>query len=131
MIVFSSVNCICILKLRLSLITNVKFNNSKNYFFNWKVVVFTNITTHLFSIFIVSFVFYIMACNGLCVRYKAKRNSDSAARYTEGQKRCTTCEIFIRWDNAYCPCCNYKLRTRSFRGLRMREIQRESHITRY
>ena len=50
----------------------------------------------------------------------------------EGQKRCSVCEIFIQWDgNPYCPCCNYKLRTRSFRGWGMRKKYKEDTIKRY
>ena len=74
----------------------------------------------------------IMSCNGICERYRAKRNYNIPSRYTEGQKRCSVCEIFIKWDeNIYCPCCNYKLRTRSFRGFKMRKKQREEIINRY
>lgn len=73
-----------------------------------------------------------ISCNGICVRYKAKRNHNVPSRYKERQKRCTTCEIFINWDKtSYCPCCNYKLRTRSFRGWEMRRKHREATIKRY
>ena len=73
-----------------------------------------------------------MGCKGVCIRFKAKRNHDSPSRYREGQKRCTVCEIFINWNNnIYCPCCNYKLRTRSFRGWEMRKKYREQTIKRY
>ncbi len=59
-------------------------------------------------------------------------NRNIPSRYTEGQKRCSVCEIFIRWDgDPYCPCCNYKLRTRSFRGWGMRKKYREETIKRY
>jgi predicted amidophosphoribosyltransferase len=48
------------------------------------------------------------------------------------KKRCSVCEIFIKWDeNRYCPCCNYKLRTLSFRGFGMRKKYREEIINRY
>ena len=39
-----------------------------------------------------------MSCNGICERYRAKRNYNIPSRYTEGQKRCSVCEIFIKWD---------------------------------
>ncbi|MDQ4101194.1 MAG: hypothetical protein M3115_03285, partial [Thermoproteota archaeon] len=29
-----------------------------------------------------------------------------------GQKRCQICEIFIKWDGLWCPCCGYRLRTK-------------------
>ena len=73
-----------------------------------------------------------MSCNGVCERYRARRNHSIPSRYGEGQKRCSVCEIFIKWDeNSYCPCCNYKLRTRSFRGFGMRKKHREEIINRY
>lgn len=73
-----------------------------------------------------------MTCNGICVRYQAKRKSDSPSRYKEGQKRCSVCEIFIKWDESvHCPCCNYKLRTRSFRGFQKGKKAREMVIKRY
>ncbi|HZC20317.1 MAG TPA: hypothetical protein VE223_01595, partial [Nitrososphaeraceae archaeon] len=33
-------------------------------------------------------------------------------RYVSGQKRCQICEIFIKWDGLWCPCCGYRLRTK-------------------
>ena len=27
-------------------------------------------------------------------------------RYSTGQKRCQICEIFIKWDGLWCPCCS-------------------------
>lgn len=47
-------------------------------------------------------------CEGPCQRYKGTKKG-----YTDGQKRCSNCDIFIKWDGAYCPCCSIKLRTRS------------------
>jgi len=58
---------------------------------------------------------------GICEGFKAKRNPTIPSRYKEGQKRCSVCEIFVKWDETYCPCCNYKLKTRSFRGWEMRK----------
>ena len=49
-------------------------------------------------------------CNGVCSRYKITKPL-KGGRYTAGQKRCKTCEIFINWDGIRCPCCKYKLRT--------------------
>ena len=52
-----------------------------------------------------------MTCKGICIRHKAQKPSKSG-RYAVGQKRCQICEIFIRWDGFWCPCCGYRLRTR-------------------
>ena len=52
-----------------------------------------------------------MVCNGICTRYKAKSNLNRV-RYSNGQKRCNVCGIFVNWDGKYCPCCGICLRTR-------------------
>lgn len=51
------------------------------------------------------------SCNGICIRYKAHKIG-TAPRYSNGHKRCQTCEIFIKWKGLYCPCCRYRLRTK-------------------
>ena len=73
-----------------------------------------------------------MSCNGICTRFKAKRNPAIPSRYSDGQKRCSVCEIFIKCNDIYCPCCKYKVRIRSFRGLEVRKKgYREMNIKRY
>jgi predicted amidophosphoribosyltransferase len=52
-----------------------------------------------------------MTCKGICIRHKAMKPVGSG-RYSTGQKRCQVCEIFIKWDGLWCPCCGYRLRTR-------------------
>ena len=52
-----------------------------------------------------------MTCKGICVRHKAQKPVGSG-RYASGQKRCQICEIFIKWDGLWCPCCGYRLRTK-------------------
>jgi hypothetical protein len=52
-----------------------------------------------------------MTCKGICIRHKAQKPVRSG-RYATGQKRCQVCEIFIRWDGMWCPCCGYRVRTR-------------------
>ena len=59
-----------------------------------------------------------MVCKGICIRHKALKPVGSG-RYANGQKRCHICELFIRWDGPWCPCCGYKLRTRP-RNLRLK-----------
>ncbi|GFN40285.1 MAG: conserved hypothetical protein [Marine Group I thaumarchaeote] len=34
-------------------------------------------------------------------------------RYQVGQKRCNECDIFMKWDGLFCPCCNTRLRSNS------------------
>ena len=50
-----------------------------------------------------------MICKGICVRQKAHKPYCSG-RYAAGQKRCQICEIFIKWDGLWCPCCSCRLR---------------------
>ena len=55
--------------------------------------------------------FLPMTCKGICIRHKAQKPVGSG-RYASGQKRCQICEIFIKWDGLWCPCCGYRLRTK-------------------
>ncbi len=51
-----------------------------------------------------------MTCKGICVRYKAQKPVGTG-RYASGQRRCQICEIFIKWEGLWCPCCGQRLRT--------------------
>lgn len=53
-----------------------------------------------------------MTCKGICIQYKAPKHF-GIGRYISGQKRCKNCEIFIRWEGIWCPCCGCKLRLKS------------------
>jgi hypothetical protein len=50
-----------------------------------------------------------MVCKGICPRHRASKPVYSG-RYASGQKRCQGCEIFIKWDGLWCPCCGIRLR---------------------
>ena len=68
-----------------------------------------------------------MICKGICIYHKAKKES-IRGYYVSGQKRCQICEIFIKWDGLWCPCCGSKLRTgpRNMKyKIKMRVINRE------
>lgn len=52
----------------------------------------------------------LMACIGICPRYKARKEKSNESRYVNGQKRCQICSIFIAWDGLRCPCCGQRLR---------------------
>jgi uncharacterized Zn finger protein (UPF0148 family) len=52
-----------------------------------------------------------MVCKGICIRHKAS-GPISSGRYSTGQKRCQICDLFIKWDGIFCPCCGYRLRIR-------------------
>lgn len=51
-----------------------------------------------------------MACKGIHNRWKLKRKV-GGSNYAAG-KRCTTCEVFMKVEDLYCPCCGYKLRNK-------------------
>lgn len=51
-----------------------------------------------------------MTCKGICTNYKAKKSG--GLRYFVGQKYCTSCSIFIEWNDICCPCCKQKLRSK-------------------
>ena len=53
-----------------------------------------------------------MTCKGSCIRYKATKSSSYSSHYGLGHKRCSKCEIFIKWNGTHCPCCGITLRTR-------------------
>jgi hypothetical protein len=51
-----------------------------------------------------------LACKGISSRPKVTKPV-SSGRYSTGHKRCQVCEIFLKWDGLWCPCCGYRLRT--------------------
>lgn len=45
-----------------------------------------------------------------CISFKAPRVSGN--KYDAGHKKCTICDIWIKFDGVNCPCCSSLLRTR-------------------
>ena len=68
-----------------------------------------------------------MTCKGRCIRHKAQKPA-GCGRYVIGQKRCQVCELFIKWDGLWCPCCGYRLRTKP-RNLKYKAKLKESRET--
>lgn len=64
-----------------------------------------------------------MVCKGICPRYKALKPI-IGGRYENGQRRCQTCEIWLKWEGIWCPCCGYRLRTKP-RNKKYKERLRE------
>jgi hypothetical protein len=56
-----------------------------------------------------------MSCKGICIRHKVKKKF-GGGWYDLGAKRCSVCNIFIKWDEIRCPCCNNVLRTQPNTG---------------
>ena len=50
-----------------------------------------------------------MVCKGICIRHKANKPY-CPGRYTVGQKRCQICEMYLKWNGFWCPCCGCRLR---------------------
>ncbi|HEU4605648.1 MAG TPA: hypothetical protein VFS46_05360, partial [Nitrososphaera sp.] len=54
-----------------------------------------------------------------------------SGRYASGQKGCQICEIFIKWDGLWCPCCGYRLRTKP-RNLKYKaKLRAKTSITKF
>ena len=51
-----------------------------------------------------------MVCKGICHRHRAPKKKGFFYKLDKNNKRCTTCEINIRWSANFCPCCGYRLR---------------------
>jgi hypothetical protein len=72
-----------------------------------------------------------MVCKGDCIQYKAiKKYNGNLGRYAIGQKRCSTCDLFINWDGLWCPCCNRTLRTKPRNTLNRKHLQELNFVKR-
>ena len=49
-----------------------------------------------------------MACKGTCKQYNV--SEINGGRYKDGQKRCRSCEIYLKCNDLLCPCCGLRLR---------------------
>lgn len=50
-------------------------------------------------------------CKGVCVQYK-HHGPANLGLYCNGVKRCQQCEIYLKYEGLWCPCCGYRLRTK-------------------
>jgi len=60
-------------------------------------------------------------CKGVCDTLETDVVATSL-RYTSGQKRCSTCSIFIQTTALGCPCCGTRLRTKSRHRQRLKKM---------
>ena len=68
-----------------------------------------------------------MACKNTCLRYRAPRpRPTGTGRYFSGQKRCQVCNIFLIWDELWCPCCGFRLRSKPHNSLGKLKLTRMS-----
>jgi hypothetical protein len=63
-----------------------------------------------------------MTCQRICVHYKAASN-----HYANGLKRCQVCQLFIKWNGLFCPCCGYRLRAKP-RNFKLKSKLREQQV---
>lgn len=56
-----------------------------------------------------------ICCKGICKRHKIKK-INGKGRYSLGQKRCNECDLFIKWEGNFCPCCGCRLRLKPRNG---------------
>lgn len=89
-------------------------NNKKNYKSYPLIVIqllITNacIQNRIFKIY--SSLSFLLSCKGICSRYD-KTGGGKQSAYSLGYKRCSECDLYIRFDGSRCPCCHYPLRSK-------------------
>lgn len=55
-------------------------------------------------------------CKSLCGNY-ASAITPGLSRYADGQSRCITCDVYVKWEGIFCPCCGGRLRKKPRRSL--------------
>jgi len=54
-----------------------------------------------------------LSCNQICSKYAVKKLAAKyGGLYEAGHKRCTSCEIYLIWNDVHCPCCGCILRAK-------------------
>ena len=51
-----------------------------------------------------------MACRNICHMYPIETRKFNERIYSGNNKRCSRCEVFIRYEGIRCPCCNMMLK---------------------
>ena len=62
-----------------------------------------------------------MTCSEICKKYEVRNFNQGM--YFQGNKRCQVCQIYLKWDGLWCPCCNMRLRSKP-RAKKFKEIMR-------
>lgn len=55
---------------------------------------------------------FMLKCKGLCELHTASKPTDGKKRYDSGQRRCNTCNVFLKTADVNCLCCGAVLRTK-------------------
>jgi len=54
-----------------------------------------------------------MNCKGFCSEHAVKKpTTKGVGRYESGHKRCSFCEVYLKWEGTCCPCCGIRLRSK-------------------
>ena len=54
----------------------------------------------------------VFRCRGIHGRYQVKLSRLYGSPYDRGFKKCGHCDVFIRYEGVFCPCCGSRLRDR-------------------
>ena len=49
------------------------------------------------------------SCKNICKRYKKGMTPAIGSMYLAGFARCNICQVFIKWEGLWCPCCGVHL----------------------
>lgn len=54
------------------------------------------------------------SCRNICNRFKNILNLRNGSYYQQNWEncRCSICNVYLKWDGIFCPCCGYRLRRR-------------------
>ena len=66
-------------------------------------------------------------CKGFCVVEGQLVTKKSVRGDKDGFKRCSQCELYIKWDGLFCPCCKRKFKI-SPRNNKARQAYRERNL---
>ena len=66
-------------------------------------------------------------CKGKCEDYKySRKGRHGMPRLSADFARCRTCDVYLKWDGIYCPCCTVKVsRTARGRNAKIQQIRKE------
>ncbi|KKM22918.1 hypothetical protein LCGC14_1620450 [marine sediment metagenome] len=51
-------------------------------------------------------------CKSVCISYSSTRDGSRGTRYADGVAFCRHCNIFMKYDGKYCPCCSRLVRSK-------------------
>jgi len=59
----------------------------------------------------------VMTCNRVCLEYSVSYGGRKGTYNDPLVKRCAECEVYLKYEGRFCPCCGAKLRSRPKNGL--------------